>query len=234
MFPGCLKVGNSGRSVRLFRQTSLIHFVRLLPSASGRLKNVFAGQSSPQYSRLEQQRRNHLARILGYVATSLDGFIATTDESLEWLFTRGDMELGEYDYNLFIKRIRTVVMGRTTYDWIASDPGPWAYGEQRVIVVTSSPISDPKGPLETRSDVDALIAELRALDDGDVWMLGGGKLQMAFMERGALDEIEIYIISSTIGGGYPLFPPTGFKASPTLLSARSLGGGGARLHYKFD
>ena len=125
-------------------------------------------------------------------------------------------------------------MGRTTYDWIASDPGPWAYGEQRVIVVTSSPIPDPKGPLETRSDVDALIAELRALDDGDVWMLGGGKLQMAFMERGALDEIEIYIISSIIGGGYPLFPPTGFKASPTLLSARSLGGGGARLHYKFD
>ncbi|WP_367875322.1 dihydrofolate reductase family protein [Luteolibacter sp. Populi] len=174
-----------------------------------------------------------MARILGYVATSLDGFIATADESLQWLFTRGDMELGEYDYNLFIKRIRTVVMGRTTYDWIANDPNPWAYGDQRVIVVTSRPISDPKGVLETRSDVDALIAELRALDDGDVWMLGGGKLQMAFMERGALDEIEIYLISSIIGGGYPLFPPTGFNASPTLLSAQSLGGGGARLHYKF-
>lgn len=175
-----------------------------------------------------------MARILGYVATSLDGFIATTDESLEWLFTRGDMELGEHDYTLFIKRIRTVVMGRTTYDWLADETSPWAYGDQRVIVVTSNPIPDPKGPLETRSDVDALIAELRALDDGDVWMLGGGKLQMAFMERGALDEIEIYIISSIIGGGHPLFPPVGFKASPTLLSAQSLGGGGARLHYKFD
>ncbi|WP_367873530.1 dihydrofolate reductase family protein [Luteolibacter sp. Populi] len=174
-----------------------------------------------------------MARILGYVATSLDGFIATADESLQWLFTRGDMKLGEHDYNLFLKRIRTVVMGRTTYDWIANDPSPWAYADQRVIVVTSTPIPDPKGPLETRSDVDALIAELRTLVDGDVWMLGGGKLQMAFMERAALDEIEIYIISSIIGGGYPLFPPTGFNASPTLISAESLGGGGARLHYKF-
>ena len=174
-----------------------------------------------------------MARILGYVATSLDGFIATDDESLEWLFTRGDMELGEHDYQLFLKRIRTVVMGRTTYEWIANEPSPWAYEDQRVIVVTSSPILHPKGKLETRSDIDSLIAELRELDDGDVWMLGGGKLQMAFMERGALDEIEIYVISSLIGGGYPLFPATGFKVSPTLLSAKSLGGGGVRLHYTF-
>jgi dihydrofolate reductase len=175
-----------------------------------------------------------MARILGYVAASLDGFIAAPDESLQWLFTRGDMELGEHSYDLFLKRIRTVVMGRATYDWLAKDESSWAYSEQRVVVVTSRPISNPKGPLETRSDVDALIAELRAFEDGDVWMMGGGKLQMAFLERGALDELEIYVISSIIGGGFPLFPPTGFNASPTLLSAQSLGGGGARLHYKFD
>lgn len=175
-----------------------------------------------------------MARIVGYIAASLDGFIATAEESLDWLFKRGDAELREYDYNLFIKRIRTVVMGRGTYDWIANEGSAWAYGDQRVIVVTSRPIPDPMGPLETRSDVDALLAELRTLDDGDVWMLGGGKLQMAFMERSALDEIEIYLVSAIIGGGIPLFPPTGFKASPTLLSAKSLGGGMARLHYRFD
>jgi dihydrofolate reductase len=174
-----------------------------------------------------------MARIVGYIAASLDGFIAGPDESLDWLFRRGDAELGEYDYRLFIKRIRTVVMGRATYDWIVAEGSAWAYGEQRVIVVTSRSIANPKGPLETRSDVDDLVAELRGLDDGDVWMLGGGKLQMAFMERGALDEVEIYLVSSIIGGGYPLFPATGFKASPTLLSAQSLGGGMARLHYKF-
>ena len=42
-------------------------------------------------------------------------------------------------------------------------------------------------------------------------MLGGGKLQMAFIERGALDELEVYVISQLLGGGYPLFPPTGFS-----------------------
>jgi dihydrofolate reductase len=176
-----------------------------------------------------------MARILGYIAASLDGFIADKDESLEWLMTRGEMELGdEHHYNTFIKRIRTVVMGRATYDWIARSGQEWAYGAQRTLVVTSRPIPDPAGPLETRTDVDALVAELRALDDGDVWMLGGGQLQMAFMERGALDEIEVYVISELLGGGYPLFPPTGFRARPTLLSAKSLGAGGARLHYSLQ
>jgi dihydrofolate reductase len=174
-----------------------------------------------------------MARILGYIATSLDGLIATEDDNLDWLFKYDDMNLGEHDYRAFLKRIRTVVMGRGTYDFIAREPSPWAYGDKRVIVVTSRSIDDPKGLLEIRSDVDALIPELRALDDGDVWMLGGGRLQMAFLERGALDEIEIYVIPEMLGGGQPLFPLTGFRASPTLISAQAIDKGCVRLHYRF-
>ena len=174
-----------------------------------------------------------MARIVGYIATSLDGFIATADENLDWLTNQPDLNLGEHDYRQFIKTIRTVVMGRTTYDWIARYPGPWEYEGKRVIVVTSRPIEDPKGPLETRSDVAGLIGELRGLDDGDVWMLGGGRLQMEFMQRGALDEIEIYVMSEIIGGGIPLFPAMGLRASPRLVSAKMLHPACARLHYRF-
>src|SRR5690349_11671591 len=118
-----------------------------------------------------------MARILGYIAASLDGLIATEDDNLDWLFKYDDMDLGEHDYRIFLSRVRTVVMGRGTYDFIARDPSPWAYSDKRVIVVTSRPIDDSKGPLEVRGDIDALIGELRGLDDGDVWMLGGGQLQ---------------------------------------------------------
>jgi dihydrofolate reductase len=175
-----------------------------------------------------------MARILGYIAASLDGLIATEDDDLGWLFKYDDMDLGEHDYRTFLKRIRTVVMGRDTYDFIAREPSPWPYDDQRVIVVTTRPLDDPKGPLEVRRDVDALIAELRALEDGDVWMLGGGRLQMAFLERGALDEIEIYVIPELLGGGKKLFPLTGFRASPTLVSAQAIDRGCVRLHYRFQ
>jgi dihydrofolate reductase len=175
-----------------------------------------------------------MARILGYIAASLDGYIADSGESLDWLTGPSDFELGEHHYDVFIKRIRTVVMGRTTYDWMIRSGAPWPYAAQRAIVVTSRPLVDPPVPIETRTDIDALVAELRGLSDGDVWMLGGGRLQVAFLERGALDEIEIYVASALLGGGYPLFPATGFKATPRLLSAKALGAGMARLHYRFD
>jgi len=175
-----------------------------------------------------------MARILGYIAASLDGFIATPDESLDWLFKYDDPDFGgEHHYRFFLERVRTIVMGRTTYDWMARQPHAWPYGGKRVIVATSRPLPDPVAPLETRSDLDALVSELRALDDGDVWMLGGGRLQMAFLERGALDEIEIYLIPELIGGGFPLFPPTGFTASPRLISVKDIGRGCVRLHYGF-
>lgn len=173
-----------------------------------------------------------MARILGYIASNLDGFIATSDDKLDWLFQYNDVNLGEHDYRFFLGRIRTIVMGRGTYDFLAKDPAPWGYAGKRVLVVTSKPISDPKGDLDVRSDVDALIAELRALDDGDVWMVGGGRLQMAFLEKDALDEIEIYLMPELLGGGRALFPATGHRTSPTLISAQSLDRGCVRLHYR--
>ena len=174
-----------------------------------------------------------MARIVGYIAQSLDGYIATPEGNLDWL-TRQKFDPGEFTYERFIAGIRTVVMGRDTYDWLEREPMDWPYAGKRSIVVTSRPLENPKGELETWGDgVDSLIAHLRSLDDGDVWMLGGGRLQMAFMERGALDEIEIYIVPELIGGGIPIFPATGFVASPRLLAVNHLPPGVVRLQYSF-
>jgi dihydrofolate reductase len=57
---------------------------------------------------------------------------------------------------------------------------------------------------------------------------------MAFMERGALDEIEIYVIPEILGSGQPLFPLTGYRASPDLISATAIEKGCVRLHYRFS
>jgi dihydrofolate reductase len=174
-----------------------------------------------------------MARIVGYIASSLDGFIVDSDGSLQWLYESA-VELGEHHYNIFLKRIATVVMGRATYDWLRKEGVASPYPDQRTIVVTSRPLVAPPGIEIWNKGIDPLVAELRALEDGDVWMLGGGQLQMAFIERGALSEIEIYLMPRLIGGGAPLFPATAFRASPRLLSAKALEGGGVRLHYAFS
>ena len=57
---------------------------------------------------------------------------------------------------------------------------------------------------------------------------------MAFLERGAVDQIEIYVLPEMLGAGRPLFPSTGFRASPRLVEAGVLGGKCVRLQYQFD
>ncbi|AMM87002.1 dihydrofolate reductase family protein [Martelella sp. AD-3] len=173
-----------------------------------------------------------MAQIIGYIATSLDGFIADQDNGIDWLTAFDGMDLREHDNAVFLEGIDTVVMGRATYDFLAALDMPWPYAGKRSIVVTSRPLPEPCAPLETRSDIDALIGELRGLP-GDVWMLGGGRLQMAFLERGALDAIEIYVMPVLIGGGRPLFPPTGLSANARLVSVKALDRGCVRLHYAF-
>lgn len=51
-----------------------------------------------------------------YTATSLDGFIATEDDSLDWLFALGDVN--ETSYPSFIADVGALAMGSTTYEWM--------------------------------------------------------------------------------------------------------------------
>lgn len=51
-----------------------------------------------------------------FIAATLDGYIATLDDSLQWLF---DVEgEGDNGYGAFYETIDTVVMGKKTYDWL--------------------------------------------------------------------------------------------------------------------
>ncbi|MGL4289069.1 MAG: dihydrofolate reductase family protein [Phreatobacter sp.] len=176
-----------------------------------------------------------MARILGYVGVSVDGYIARADGTLDWLSKYDTIDFGDFAVEIFLARIRTMVMGRATYDAIARHPGPWAYAGKRCLVVTSRPIADPVGDIAIWTDgVDALIAHLRALDDGDVWMVGGGLLQQAFIARGALDQLELYVVPEIVGAGIALFPANGFSRGIRLISTDVLPEGCVRLFYSFE
>lgn len=175
-----------------------------------------------------------MATIRGYMGVSADFYIASRDGTLDWLRKYDTIDYGEHTYDSFYKDIRTVVMGRGTYEAIVGFNEGWHYGGRRAIVVTSGEIPDPIGDISLWHDgVDALVAHLRALDNGDVWIIGGGQLQQAFIERGALDRLELFIVPEIVGAGIPLFPPNGFARSVTLEAAEPLAAGVVRLVYDF-
>ena len=151
-----------------------------------------------------------------YTATSLDGFIADPDNSLDWLFTRRQDPDGPLNYREFIARVGALAMGSTTYEWIldhefaGKDPAEWkwpydlpcwVFTHRRLQVVADARIEF------TSADVAAVHAEMvAAAGDRNVWIVGGGDLAGQFADVGLLDEVIVSIAPVTLGAGAPLLP----------------------------
>ena len=59
-----------------------------------------------------------MTRTVYYTATTLDGFIATDDHSLDWLVTRDSDPAGPMGYDSFFADVGALVMGASTYAWV--------------------------------------------------------------------------------------------------------------------
>ena len=157
-----------------------------------------------------------MARIRLYFATSLDGFIADAAGGVDWLHPYNTPEA---KYAEFLGEIRTVVLGRATYEQ-ARGFGPWEYPGKRGIVWTSRALDDPPDGVERYGgDAAELARRLRALDDGDVWIVGGAKAQAALLGAGAVDLIDVFVVPLVLGAGVPMFAAASSNALQLVESA---------------
>ncbi len=151
-----------------------------------------------------------------YTATTLDGFIADPDNSLEWLFTRQRDEHGPLSYEKFIAEVGALAMGSTTYEWIldhefaGKDPADWkwpydipcwVFTHRQLRVVPGAAIEFTSADIATVHE--AMVAAARGRN---VWIVGGGDLAGQFADAGLLDEVLVTIAPVTLGGGAPLLP----------------------------
>jgi len=173
-------------------------------------------------------------------ATSLDGFIATEDDSLEWLFTLGDLE--DSGYREFIADVGALAMGSATYEWIvrnaekvAAETGSsWPY-RQPVWIFShrTLPVIDGATLRFVQGDVRHVYDHMRvAAGSRKIWIVGGGELAGQFYDAGLLDEIIVQVGSVTLGTGKRLFPRRVLSPRLQLLSVRRIGSGMAELRYK--
>jgi dihydrofolate reductase len=175
-----------------------------------------------------------------FTATSLDGFIATEDDSLEWLYPLGD--ISDTGYSTFIANVGALAMGATTYEWmlrhserVAEETGSaWPYRQPTwVFSHRKLPIAKGANVRLTQGDVRPVHAEMAAAAQGkNIWIVGGGDLAGQFFDAGLLDEAFIQVGSVTLGKGKPLFPRRVTNPPWKLLSVRQVGPGFAELHYE--
>lgn len=175
-----------------------------------------------------------------FTATSLDGFIATEDDSLEWLFPLGD--LNDSSYPEFIAEVGALAMGSATYQWmlqnadkVAAETGsPWPYTQPAWIFSSRTlPAIEGADLRFVKGDVRQVHAQMRsAAGSRNIWIVGGGDLAGQFHDAGLLDELIIQIGSVTLGKGKPLFPRRILSPNLRLISVRQMGCGLAELRYE--
>ena len=149
-----------------------------------------------------------MTRTVYYVGSSLDGFIATADHSLDWLVSRDNDEAGPMGFAGFMAGVGAMAMGATTHRWIREHEPEWmperpawvfTHREQQAL-----PGADVRFTAEDPAQVHA--AMVAAAGGRDVWLVGGGDLVGQFADRGLLDEVVVAIAPVTLGGGAPLLP----------------------------
>jgi dihydrofolate reductase len=151
-----------------------------------------------------------------YTATTLDGFIADPDDSLDWLFTRRREPDGPLNYGEFIAVVGALAMGSTSYEWIVDhefagkDPADWEWPYDVpcwVFTHRQLPVV-PDAQIQFTSAEVAAVHEAMAGAAGDrnIWIVGGGDLAGQFADAGLLDEVIVQIAPVTLGGGAPLLP----------------------------
>lgn len=154
---------------------------------------------------------------LYYTATTLDGYLATTDHSLDWLFEVPGSDEAESGIGDFMAGIGALVMGSSTYQWVLDHeqlldhPERWtdSYGDRPTWVFTHRdlPTIPGSGIQVTQASVEDVHAEaVAAAGDKDVWLMGGGDLVGQFADAGLLDRIVATVAPVTLGKGAPFLP----------------------------
>ena len=155
-----------------------------------------------------------MSRTVYYTATTLDGYLADPDDSLQWLFDVPAEEGAHNErFSTFMAGIGGILMGSSTYLWILDhekvleNPGTWEewYGGKDCVVMTSRVLPSVPGVRFASGDVRPVHASLVA-QGKDVWAAGGGDLVGQLTDHGLLDEIWVSIAPVTLGAGKPLLP----------------------------
>ena len=178
-----------------------------------------------------------MSSIQYFVASSLDGFIATADDRLDWLLQFDGFAGGKESYDAFMADVGAIVMGGETYSWLMEhEPGNWPYPSTPCWVFTHHELPAPKGSDVTfvRGPVGEFAQDLRDNAAGrNVWIVGGGVLAAQFADAGLLDELIISIIPVMLGSGKAVLPLARPTAPLELISSHTMGRGIKELRYRF-
>lgn len=141
-----------------------------------------------------------------YIATSIDGYIATNDGDIEWLNEQENPNNSDYGYAEFIQNIDALVMGRHSFEKVRTF-GEWSY--TKMVFVLSTKLGevpdDLIGKVEFISGTpNEILSTINSKGFNNLYIDGGLVIQ-SFLAEDLIDELIVTRIPILLGSGIPLF-----------------------------
>ena len=185
-----------------------------------------------------------MSKTVYYCATSLDGYIADSDDGIAWLegytgrFDGAGVQPIAGSYDDFYDGVGALVMGSVTYAFVLgeiSSGTSWPYRGKPTWVLSTRELPRLEGDgVDVRfssSRVTDLHGELvEAAGERDLWVVGGGNVASQFADAGLLDEVRLTLVPVVLGEGKPLFN-RGVPAAMQLAEAHPFDNGMVHLRY---
>lgn len=170
-----------------------------------------------------------MARVRFYVATSLDGFIADREGSVDWL---APYDARLYGYDRFVGEVGALIMGRRTYELIFAIGEEWPYAGKPVYVLTSTSLGDvPPGVVMTTRGIRAALQQAREKTRKDIWIVGGAVTMQSALEEGVVDMMEIFLVPVLLGSGLSLLNDLTRRPTLTFDGIEAFPDGVVKLRY---
>ena len=170
-------------------------------------------------------------KVILYIATSLDGYIAKPNDDLSFL-SIVEQTGEDYGYGSFIKTVDTVILGRKTYEWVMNQVTDFPHGNQNTFVITRT--SRPAiGNIKFHTgNLKDLIVQLKNESGKNIFIDGGAQIVNELLKEKLIDEFVISVIPVLVGNGTKLFNDGRPEQKLELISTKQFAKGLAQLHYK--
>lgn len=170
-------------------------------------------------------------KLILFISMSLDGYIATKDNSLEFLSVV-EQEGEDYGYNDFITSVDTVIIGRKTYEKVIAMGYEYPHTDKDVYILSRTAKPAIGNFKFYANNLSGLVNNLKKQLGKHIYCDGGAEVANELMKNNLIDEFIISVIPILLGDGIKLFKDNRPEQILELLSIKQFSKGLIQLHYK--
>lgn len=164
------------------------------------------------------------------MAISPNGMIARENGDEDWL-----PEEGWNEFLAEAKKYKNIVMGRETYQLVSKNEDDYSFSavetELKIIVTKDPAFTAPDGYVVVNSPRQAMkVVQEHGLPT--LFLIGGGKLNGAFLAQGLVDEIHLTINPYIISKGRLFTGTEDFDLSLELIGSHAISGDRISVQYR--